>query len=410
MNASCAEMIQKMPEFRYLSNLLLSLPDIKQTLTAYGSFRHWGHPFIDYKEGLKFLHHNVTVKKDIDEDYANLLASDLAYKVLHRQFAEKKKWFVDGARLSRDHPMREHVDNNTWPSPAQAQDFGDQWHTLPLTKCWDIPEVVDPSLIYSDKSHSIQMSDLISHVASNSDRPIPSLKVLETLLKKDATIWPEFLARIEEVGLDPDDLLIGLKAKEREIGEKGRYFSLMSWALREYFVFTEYLIKSKIVPLFHGLTMADDQITLIKKLIQNSAGQGGRFYSEIGVANHLDYEKWNNHQRKEATNPVFVVMGKFFGLPKLFERTHEFFEKSLIYYKDRPDLMEIVDGHVQNKPGQMICWNGQAGGLEGLRQKGWSVLNLLVIEREAKIRNTRIKILAQGDNQVICTQYKIRDH
>lgn len=44
--------------------------------------------------------------------------------------------------------------------------------------------------------------------------------------------------------------------------------------------------------------------------------------------------------------------------------------------------------------------------LEGLRQKGWSVLNLLVILRESKVRNTKVRTLAPGDNQVICTQYK----
>lgn len=42
-----------------------------------------------------------------------------------------------------------------------------------------------------------------------------------------------------------------------------------------------------------------------------------------------------------------------------------------------------------------------------MRQKGWSVVNLLVIEREAKVRNTLVKTLGQGDNQVICTHYKI---
>lgn len=35
---------------------------------------------------------------------------------------------------------------------------------------------------------------------------------------------------------------------------------------------------------------------------------------------------------------------------------------------------------------------------------------MLVIEREANIRNTQIKLLVQGDNQVICTQYKIKSH
>lgn len=42
--------------------------------------------------------------------------------------------------------------------------------------------------------------------------------------------------------------------------------------------------------------------------------------------------------------------------------------------------------------------------LEGLRQKGWSMLNLLNIEREAKVETPVVKILAHWDNQAICTQ------
>lgn len=156
--------------------------------------------------------------------------------------------------------------------------------------------------------------------------------------------------------------------------------------------------------------MSDDMTTVIKKLVINSSGQGSNNYDCIGIANHLDYEKWNNAQRKTATDPVFKVMGQFFGMANLFTRTHEFFEQSLIYYKDRPDLMTVEDDKVVCNSDQLICWNGQEGGLEGQRQKGWSILNLLVIEREARRSNTKVKILAQGDNQVICTQYKKRSH
>lgn len=107
---------------------------------------------------------------------------------------------------------------------------------------------------------------------------------------------------------------------------------------------------------------------------------------------------------------MFKVIGQFFGLPMLFARTHEFFEKSLIYYRDRPDHMHVVNNQVENRdPSKRVCWNRQAGGLEGLRQKGWSVLNLLVIVRAGRKHNTEIKLLAQGDNQVICTFYKLSE-
>lgn len=98
-------------------------------------------------------------------------------------------------------------------------------------------------------------------------------------------------------------------------------------------------------------------------------------------------------------------MIQFLGYPNLITRTHEFFRESLIYYNGRSELMFVQEGVVHNRiPETPVCWNGQLGGLEGLRQKGWSITNLLVIRREGKVENTRISILAQGDNQVICTQ------
>ncbi|AJR28540.1 polymerase [Nkolbisson virus] len=388
---------------------ILKVEALKMVVVVYGSFRHWGHPYIDYLEGLVKLHNQVTVQKDIDHDYANSLASDLAYIVLRRKFQEYKKWFVVESQVDKNHPFKVHIINNTWPTPKQVEDFGDKWHELPLCKCFEIPDVVDPSNLYSDKSHSMTRTEVLDFIRSGKSGPIPTLKVLTTLLNTPATDWPEFLKQIDTEGLDVEYLIIGLKAKEREIKRHGRFFSLMSWALREYFVITEYLIKTHYVPLFSGLTMADDLTTVISKLLDRTQGQGGADYSNVCIANHIDYEKWNNHQRLESTGPVFKVMGQFLGYPNLIYRTHEFFQKSIIYYNGRPDLMEVVNGQIRSKEGFTVCWDGQAGGLEGLRQKGWSILSLLVIQRESKIRNTRIKVLAQGDNQVICTQYRLRD-
>ncbi|APG78684.1 RNA-dependent RNA polymerase [Hubei lepidoptera virus 2] len=396
----------------FLERLFLSILEIEKVdvvLVIYGSFRHWGHPFLEYLEGLKKLREQTTLPKQIDTDYANKLASDLAYIVLKNQFDKNKKWFVDVDRLPPDHKLRDNIVNNTWPTPFQIKDFQDEWHRLPLSKCFEIPDVVDPSLIYADKSHSVCRSEIIEHIKSNPMTPIPSKKVLETFINTPATNWKEFLTEVNDNGLDMEHLVIGLRGKEREIKRIGRFFALMSWKLRDYFVITEYLIKLHFVPLFSGLTMADDLNTVVKKMLDTSNGQGLDVYDYITMANHIDYEKWNNHQRGEANNPVFTVMGQFLGYPSLITRTHEFFEKSLIYYNNRTDLMYVRDGVVLNKDDDTpVCWNGQAGGLEGLRQKGWSIVNLLVIKREGRVENTRLSILAQGDNQVVCTQYKLQ--
>lgn len=402
-------------EFELLHNVdcqdfcrqILQEEDPIQVAIYYGSFRHWGHPFLDYFEGLSKLHEQVTKDSVVDEQYAKLLASDLAFKVLSAEFHKQKRWFVDSNLVDRTHPLYDHFVNQTWPTKKQILDYGDHWDELPLMQCYEIPKGLDPALLYADKSHSMNLSEVRQYLQSHPGSPIPSKKVLHTALFEGDLDVPAFLTTINTNGLDTDSLIIGLKGKEREVKRIGRFFSLMSWNLRLYFVITEYLIKKHFVPLFNGLTMADDYNSVIKKLLDRTIGQGESSYKRVTFANHFDYSKWNNTQRGKANNPTFTVMGQFFGLKNLFVRTHEFFERSFIYYNDRGDLLTCIGDRIENHSGHKICWQGQLGGLEGLRQKGWTVVSLLVIERESKVRNTLTKVLAQGDNQVVCTYYEL---
>lgn len=64
-------------------------------LTVFGAFRHWGHPFVKYLEGLKSLYNQVQMPKQVDTEYAEALASDLAYLVLSSKFNETKQWYID---------------------------------------------------------------------------------------------------------------------------------------------------------------------------------------------------------------------------------------------------------------------------------------------------------------------------
>lgn len=146
-------------------------------------------------------------------------------------------------------------------------------------------------------------------------------------------------------------------------------------------------------------------------MIQSTEGQSSNLNRDtITFSNHLDYEKWNNHQRNDAVDPVFQVMGDFFGLPYLFVRTHEFFEKSLIYFTGRLDLMKWMESGKNlcvEENQDSIAWNEHPEGLEGVRQKGWTIVGVLCILREGLARNTKVRILAQGDNQIIFTDYRL---
>ena len=375
-------------------------------LVFFGSFRHWGHPFIDYLKGLEKLYNRVTAPKEISKEFANQLASDLAKKILTAKFKEKKRWYLKPGTTPKTHPLHKWIEAYEWPFPKEILDAGDVWADLDLDKCFEVPDLVDQSQLYSDKTHSMNRSEVIQHVKFGQKRPIPTRKVLKTLVERPATNWNEFLKDIDLNGIDKEALIIGLKEKERELNEAGRFFAMMSWQLREYFVITEFLIKQHFVPYFSGLIMADDLTELQKKMLDATTEQGGSNYDHVSFCNHADYEKWNNDQRHDATYPVFRVMDQFLGFNNLISRTHKIFESCLIYYGKRPDLMRASGNSLENTSETRVCWEGQAGGLEGLRQGGWTMIGYLTIDRASRIRNTQIKVLAQGDNQVICTFYK----
>ncbi|ABV03821.1 polymerase [Lyssavirus caucasicus] len=396
------------PASRFFS-VIDRLDNIHDLVFVYGCYRHWGHPYIDYRKGLSKLYDQVHMKKFIDEGYQKSLASDLAKRILRWGFDKYSKWYLDPARMRRDHPLRQYVSTQTWPPKHIVDLVGDTWHELPITQIFEIPESMDPSEILDDKSHSLTRSKLAGWLAENRGGPVPSEKVIITALSKSPVNPREFLRSVDAHGLDEEDLIIGLKPKERELKIEGRFFALMSWNLRLYFVITEKLLANHILPLFDALTMTDNLNKVFKKLIDRVTGQGLMDYSRVTYAFHLDYEKWNNHQRMESTKDVFSVLDKVFGLERVFSRTHEFFQKSWIYYSERSDLIGIAGGNIYclDMTGGPTCWNGQDGGLEGLRQKGWSMISLLMIDRESQIRNTRTKILAQGDNQVLCPTYMV---
>ena len=142
---------------------------------------------------------------------------------------------------------------------------------------------------------------------------------------------------INDKGLSLNNLIIGLRAKERDSKVEGRFFAMMSWNLRLYFVVTEYLIKRDFLDLFPGITVKDS-LNEVQNIIIN-ASQGQASDSHWCSTNHIDYEKWNNHQRYKSTAPVFTVMGKIYGLPRLLERTHLLYQECLVNFADRVDLL-----------------------------------------------------------------------
>ena len=151
-----------------------------------------------------------------------------------------------------------------------------------MTQIFEIPENIPPATLYGDKSHGMQKAETLRWVQEHSTGSIPSKKVLQSVLERPETNIPEFLKRVNDCFFDDEDLMIGLKPKERELKIEGRYFALLTWWLREYFVITEYLIKDQILLLYQGLTMRDSMMEVLNKMLNGAEGQGLTSYESVG--------------------------------------------------------------------------------------------------------------------------------
>ncbi len=383
----------------FVNNMIGDIDNVNDMTILYGSFRLWGHPFIQYEEGLLKVKEQVRMEKPlIDPNYAKLLANDLMKVVMIKNWRKTKSWNVrdteHNAKIKGISPLLK----NTWPTTKEFIELEGHWDELDIEAVLDIPEDLDDSTIFADKTHSLTRSEVERYVKRDNKNPIPTKRVMKTYLEQERVNVKEFVMKIDNEGLSKDDLIIGLKAKERELKKYGRFFTLMTWNLRLYFVISEYMIKKDLIPLFPGLTMSDGFIDLINKILDRTEGQRNDEYQKITYSNHIDYSKWNNHQRDEAVGPVFTVIDKLYGLNNFFRRTHNLFKQCVVYYPERPDYYGKDSA---------FYWEGQPGGFEGIRQKGWSLVGVLCLMRESNFRNTKVEILAQGDNQVIFTNYDL---
>lgn len=388
-----------------LDDLLDNIDNPNDLTIIYGSFRLWGHPYIQYPEGLLKVKEQVRMDKpQIDKNYSKLLASDLMKSMMLRHFKRHRTWNVRDTPENRKIRGIESLLENNWPSAKDLHSLEGHWDEIDIDPILDIPEDIEDSQIFSDKTHSLDFDDILRYVERDPTNPIPTKRVLKTYLEKPRINIKDFILDVDNNGLKKEKLVIGLKAKEREMKKFGRFFTLMTWDLRLYFVISEFMIKEDFIKVFPGLTMGDGHIDLINKILDRTEGQRGHEYINITYSNHIDYSKWNNHQRDESVGQVFSIIDKCYGLKHFFRSTHNFFKKCVIYYPERPDQWGI-DGP--------FYWEGQPGGFEGIRQKGWSLVGILCLLRESKYRNTKVELLAQGDNQVVFTNYtlngKLRD-
>lgn len=374
---------------------------------AYGLYRIWGHPVIDPIQGALALQKTAKLHRHTNTELSMSITGKFIETFCRRYWRRRGHWpEVDLDGLLSHHPIKIAWERNTIP-PILPRNSLSHWSLIKFKQTFPIDPKFDILEMLSDKAMSLNREELIESIQKyyNIGRA-ESRAVIVQWLKSNLSDPAKFLKDIDEHGFPAEERVVGVCPKEREGKIKARMFGLLTLSKRMYVVLTEALIAEHILPYFHEVTMTDDALTLTKKQIRftqttqkgNTLGPHNYRYSS------LDFVKWNSNMRKGDTEGVFNAMDQLFGFTNCISRTYEMFSESVIYLADSYFLPPVIKGSKQFKECPEL-WTGHLGGIEGLRQKGWTVWTVCLLLFVSEGLTGQLELMGQGDNQVIKITY-----
>ncbi|UXD79146.1 RNA-dependent RNA polymerase [Alphacytorhabdovirus alphapogostemi] len=389
-----------------LLRILQKLDNKHHITQIYGLHRSWGHPTVDSLAGMEKL--MKIGKKDIIKNNLLSINAGRMFKLLfckeyRAKFGSYPKIYESGTLLATELQVND-------PSAVNKRLHElEEWDRIKFRQTYKLPESFNLSMIVADKAISPTRSELVDCIKRKNT-------VMDSDLRRGVKRWLNdrsldpvlFLQRVNDGLFPKDSLIIGLTPKERELNRIPRMFSLMSHLLRVYVVVTEQLLSDHILEMFPQITMTDSLLDLTRKMyntVRNQSSLKKRFSKDRGWASKtvcisLDFEKWNGHMRKEMTSGVFTAIGDLFGLSELYNATYDLFSESYYYLADGsyiPSISESGDLVVE-EPASFVH---HKGGMEGLRQKGWTLYTVCGLEVILSKYDCEYRIMGMGDNQVL---------
>nr|UNG40229.1 L protein [Tomato yellow mottle-associated virus] len=393
----------------YASRLLEIMSRVENKhhiIQIYGLHRSWGHPTVDSEAGMMKLM-NIGKKNIIKDDTLSLNAGRMFKLLFSKEYRAKygtyPKIHDSGTLLATE------LEQNDPSATSKRLHDLKEWDRIKFRQAYKLPETFNLSMIVADKAISPTRSELVDCIRRKGT-------VMDSDLRRGVKRWLNdksldpiaFLQQVNDGLFPKDHLIIGLTPKERELNRVPRMFSLMSHLLRVYVVVTEQLLSDHILEMFPQITMTDSLLDLTRKMyntVRNQSSLKKRHNKEKGWASKtvcisLDFEKWNGHMRKSMTSGVFTAIGDLFGLSELFNVTYDLFSESYYYLADGSYVPSIDDDGnlVVDEPKSFI---NHQGGMEGLRQKGWTLYTVCGLEVILSKYDCEYRIMGMGDNQVL---------
>ncbi|UDL13960.1 MAG: RNA dependent RNA polymerase [Xiangshan Nyami-like virus] len=374
-----------------------------------GICKCFGHPNIDMTASVNTWVKKGAAGKDIDKNTAQLIVGAFRLELCRQYYKDKKRWPVLSLQSGVPDKIVYCYKNNLWTEtpthPWRPEDF----LRVVLDKNLDFDYHIDIADLLADKSiipsreHWIHEYDKQAHRTQHGffprgPPPAPKSAIICYLQKERVTV-KEVMDILESGSIPQSWLVMVAVAKEREFKYKdARFFGKMCFEMRLYQTATEKNIADSVFRYIKHQSMTMNEEQLIRTIIRMNApitAQAGETYVFIT----LDFSSWCTNFRHEAATPLFIELDRLFGLHNIYSFTHLFPLNSVLLFQDRfapPKQGESGDP----LPGSR-CYPYPEAWLEGLRQKGWTLLTILLILIASWRCGTSASLLGQGDNQVI---------
>lgn len=390
-----------------LKDYLTSINSVQDLAEIHGIYRHWGHPTVDETAGCAKVKKIGQQKKTLNQETINAVDA-----LVKRQFCiafikKHHRWpNIILTRLLRETIIGKAIETGNVNINLYSPLFPLlDWGLIRFDKEFEMDTKPDFTSIIDDKSICLPRHLILaSYNQSLLNKPHPlfneSRRVLIEALRRPEINIKDILALIEDDTIPLSWLVIGVHSKEREHKLEPRLFAMMVLEMRLYFCVTESNIKDKILPYFPQQTMNASDRELQKRLIEFTSMDNTRY---VAMFAGIDFSSWNIHWRYESTESTFKMIDHLFGYTNLVSHTHKFFSKSMLIlmsHLNPPDSLLDENYDVNNPRECDTLWYNHLGGLEGLRQKGWTIVTiglLLLVELRSGLKTI---LIGAADNQI----------
>lgn len=388
----------------------LRLTDINLLFQAYGLFRIWGHPTVDAVEGVVKVREVACKPRFTNFRKTELITNKFKEYTCISYRLKNSVWpKLDISQLLSGSYLKRCIQKNLVLDIKHPNYKLTDWNWVKGLKTFPISKQYELSEIISDKATSLGLSRLIRELLNGRGiGPSAERSVLLQWIMSDSLDPEEFLNEIDARGFPQDECVVGVYPKEREMKLKARLFGLLTIVKRMYVVLTEAIIAEHFLPLFSEITMMDDQAQLLGRHFRSTRNMSdyGKKSPYVTIVVNSDFSKWNSNMREEETAGCFSFMDELLGFKNCIRRTHEMFKSSQLYLADGSILPEVVKTKRGVKLKESLSvWSGHLGGIEGLRQKGWTIWTACILRYIIELTGVKAQIMGQGDNQVIICNY-----